>query len=131
MTEVDTRNTVSREVGSSTTSNNCSTSITNTDISDKYKAVSRPSRNISEEKKRNIFTATNNKISENTSVLIEGTEKPELTFMSSSKTSDIEKESLLENEDVYARKCVEFLDILDFDDDELCEETLDYIDASI
>ena len=51
--------------------------------------------------------------------------------MSTSKKSDIEKESLTENEHVYARKCVEFLDILDFDDDELCEETLDYIDASI
>ena len=53
------------------------------------------------------------------------------TFTYDSKKYEGEKESLHENETAYASKCVEFLDTLDFDDEELCEETLNYIDASI
>ena len=41
------------------------------------------------------------------------------------------KESISESEMFYARECVEFLDNLNFDDDELCDDDMDYIDASI
>ena len=73
----------------------------------------------------------NDNIPKVTSVHYEGEKKSEGTFTSYSKNYESEKESLHEKETAYARKCVEFLDTLDFNEEGLCEETLNYIDASI
>ena len=52
-------------------------------------------------------------------------------FMSEIKNRDTEEESISEKEIAYAKECVEFLDSLDFRDNDVCEETLDYIDGTI
>ena len=51
--------------------------------------------------------------------------------MSEIENRDTEEESTSEKEIAYAKECVEFLDSFDFRNDDLCEETLDYKDATI
>ena len=70
-------------------------------------------------------------IEEKSGVHLQCTENSKSVFNTNLKNSASPKESVSEKESAYARKCVEFLDILDFDDDKLSEETLKYIDSSL
>ena len=85
----------------------------------------------SKKRKFNTYLVMNDNNFQQSTVHCEDTEKSKERFKSSSDDSESEKESLLETKDFYARKCVEFLDTLDFDDVDVREETLDYIDASM
>ena len=52
-------------------------------------------------------------------------------FIAQSEICDEDKESFLENEFAYTRECVQFLDTLDFNDDDLSEDAFDYFDSTL
>ena len=87
--------------------------------------------NDNEERNFITSTVTNEKLNEISAVQCEAEENSKSVFIADSEICDTEKESSLETEIVYAKEGVQFLDVLGFDDDELCEYTLDYIDSSI
>ena len=82
-------------------------------------------------RKVNTYLDMNDNITQQPTVQSEPTKKSEERFTSTLQNYEREKESSAKDHNAYTRSCVEFLDTLDFDDDELPEETLEYIDAFI
>ena len=108
---------------------NIENSTTHTDINTQ-KSYVLPT-NDNEETKFITYSDTNEELKEISAVQCEGKKNSKSVFIADSEICDTEKESSLETEIVYAKEGVQFLDVLGFDDDELCQYTLEYIDLSI